>query len=133
MDRTPSVAITLGQSEPGSDGNEGVLRIPQSSSITGTLLSVCLISYPRHSLQGVSVGVFYSPSRLSKFQFSDIPRSPHFGLNSYMVYSQLILTFTNWEDSFLSSLLYYLTKVKLFSLNGLVKKHIFFKSLLLKK
>ena len=31
---------------PGSDGNKGVLRIPQSSSNTETLLSDCLVSYP---------------------------------------------------------------------------------------
>ena len=61
-----------GQSGPGSDGNEGVLRIPQSSSIAGTSLSNCLVSYPEHSLGGVlplcreAVGVFYSPSRLGK-------------------------------------------------------------------
>ena len=30
--------------------NEGVLRIPQSSSITGTSPSNCLVSYPAHSL-----------------------------------------------------------------------------------
>ena len=28
----------------------GVLRIPQSSSITGTSLSECFVSYPGHSL-----------------------------------------------------------------------------------
>ena len=39
-----------GQSGPGSDGNEGVLRIPQSSSIAGTSPSDCLVSYPGHSL-----------------------------------------------------------------------------------
>ena len=33
---TLSGATTLGQSWPGSDGNKGLLRIPQSSSITGT-------------------------------------------------------------------------------------------------
>ena len=33
IDRTLSGATTLGQSGPGSDGNEGVLCIPQSSSI----------------------------------------------------------------------------------------------------
>ena len=38
IDRTLSGATTLGQSGPGSDGNEGVLRIPQSSSIAGTSL-----------------------------------------------------------------------------------------------
>ena len=30
----------------GCNDNEGVLRIPQSSSITGTSLSDCLVSYP---------------------------------------------------------------------------------------
>ena len=33
--RTLSVATTQGQNAPGSDGNERVLRIPQSYSITG--------------------------------------------------------------------------------------------------
>ena len=41
-----------GQSGPGSDGNEGVLRIPQSSTITGTSLSDCFESYAGHSLRG---------------------------------------------------------------------------------
>ena len=40
-----SGATTLGQSRPGSNDNEGVLRIPQSSSITGTSPSDCLVSY----------------------------------------------------------------------------------------
>ena len=30
---------------PGSDGNEGAICIPQSSSITGTSTSDCLVSY----------------------------------------------------------------------------------------
>ena len=45
-----SGATTPGQSGPGSDGNEGVLRIPQSSSTAGTSPSDCLVSYPGHSL-----------------------------------------------------------------------------------
>ena len=45
-----SGATTLGQSGPGSNGNEGVLRFPQSSSIAGTSPSDCLVSYPGHSL-----------------------------------------------------------------------------------
>ena len=52
IDRTLSGATTLGQSEPGSNGNEGVLCIPQISSFTGTSPSVCLISYPGHLLGG---------------------------------------------------------------------------------
>ena len=39
-------ATTPGQSGPGSDGNEGILNIPQSLSITGTSPLDCLISYP---------------------------------------------------------------------------------------
>ena len=41
-----------GPSGPGSDGSEGVLRIPQSSSTAGISLSDCLVSYPGHSLGG---------------------------------------------------------------------------------
>ena len=46
MVMTLSGASTPGQSGPGSDGNEGVLCISQSSSITGTSPSDCLVSYP---------------------------------------------------------------------------------------
>ena len=42
MDRTISDATTPGQSGPGSDANEGVVRIPQSFSITGASPSDCL-------------------------------------------------------------------------------------------
>ena len=40
----PIGATFPGQSGPWSNGNEGVLRIPQSSSITGTSPSDCLVS-----------------------------------------------------------------------------------------
>ena len=72
LDMTLSGATTPGQTVPGSDGNEGVLCIRQSSSITGTSPSDRLVSYLGHSLVGVllfcrkAVGVFYSRSRLSK-------------------------------------------------------------------
>ena len=49
-----SGATTSGQSGPGSDGNEGVLCIPQSSGITETSASDGLVSYPGHSLGGGS-------------------------------------------------------------------------------
>ena len=42
--RMLSGAFTPDQSGPGSDGNEGVLRIPQSSSITRTLSLDCFVS-----------------------------------------------------------------------------------------
>ena len=63
-----SGATTPGQSGPGSNGNEEVFRIPQSSSFAGTSPSDCLVSYPGHSLGGflplcrAAVSVFYCPS-----------------------------------------------------------------------
>ena len=70
-DMTLSGAMTLGQSGPASNGNVGVLHIPQSSCITGASPSDCLVSYPGHSLEEWvltlykdAVGVFYSCSWL---------------------------------------------------------------------
>ena len=45
INRTLLAATTPGQSEPGNDGNEGVLHIPQSSSITGASPLDCFGSY----------------------------------------------------------------------------------------
>ena len=71
IDRTLSGATTPDQSRPGSDSNERVQHLPQSSSITGTSPSDCLVPYPGQSLARgflplcrVPVDVFYSPSRL---------------------------------------------------------------------
>ena len=62
------------QSGPGSNGNKGVPRIPQSYSITGSLPSDCLVSYPGYSLwTGVlplcrdAIGEFFRLNRLGKF------------------------------------------------------------------
>ena len=54
MDSALSGATTPGQSGPGSNVNKGVLYILQSSSITGTSPSDCLVSYLGHSLQGLT-------------------------------------------------------------------------------
>ena len=69
--RTLSGATTPGQSWPGSDGNEVIIRIPKSSIISGDLPSDCVVSYSEHSLErGVlilcreAVAVFYNTSRL---------------------------------------------------------------------
>ena len=74
IDRTLSGSTNPGQCGPGSDGNEGVLHIPQSSSFTGTLPSNCLVSYAGYSLGRLllcrdAVGVLYSPSRLGHIWF----------------------------------------------------------------
>ena len=50
MDKTLSGATTPGESDPESDGTEGVLRIPQSSNIIGASPTDCLVSYLGHSL-----------------------------------------------------------------------------------
>ena len=52
IDRTLSGVTTPSQCGPGSDGNEEVLHISQSFSITEALASDCLMSYPWHSLKG---------------------------------------------------------------------------------
>ena len=51
IDKTLSGATTPSQSGPGSDGDEGVLLILQSSCITEASLSNCLVSYPGHLLE----------------------------------------------------------------------------------
>ena len=61
---------TLDQSRLGSDGNEGVLRIPQSSSIAGTSPSDCIVSSQDIRWGAFlpfcrnTIGVFFNPSRL---------------------------------------------------------------------
>ena len=52
IDRTLSGATTLGQIGSESNSNEGVLCIPQSSTITRASPSDCLMSYLGHSLGG---------------------------------------------------------------------------------
>ena len=52
IDRTLSGATIPDLNETGSNGNEWVFYIPQSSSITGTSPSDCLVSYLGHSLGG---------------------------------------------------------------------------------
>ena len=71
IDRTLSDPTTSGQIGLGSNGNEGVLCIPQSSSIPGIWPSDRLVSYPWVSLWVLAlctdaVGVFYSPSGMDK-------------------------------------------------------------------
>ena len=49
IDRNLSGASTRDQNGPGSDGNKGVLHIPQMFSITGASSSDFLVAYPGHS------------------------------------------------------------------------------------
>ena len=50
IDRILSGSTIKGQSGPRSDGNEGVLDIPQSSGTIGALPPDYLMSYPGHLL-----------------------------------------------------------------------------------
>ena len=86
IDRTLSGATTLVKSEPESDVNEGVLRISQSSSITGTSPSDCLVSYLEHSL-----GESYPSAKMQSMYFA-----AHVGLDNFMQ----SLTDLNSEFSF---------------------------------
>ena len=52
VDTTLSGATTPSQSGPGSDGNEEVLCIPQSSNITRASPSGCLMTDPGYSWRG---------------------------------------------------------------------------------
>ena len=54
IDRNLSGATTSGQSGPWSNGYEGVLRISQSSRLTETSPSDCLMSYLGHLFGGDS-------------------------------------------------------------------------------
>ena len=65
---TLSGATTPGQCGPGSNGNKGVLHIPQSSSITGTSSSDCLVSCSGHLL---GVGSYSSAEK--QFVYSTAP------------------------------------------------------------
>ena len=68
IDMALSSALNPGQSGPGSNGNEGMFHISQSSSITGTTPSDCLVSYQDTHWSGGGVllhcrgafGVFHS-------------------------------------------------------------------------
>ena len=70
IDRSLLGATTPGQSEPGSDVNEGILCISQSTTITGAPQSDCLVSYQDTDWRWEvpfsrdAVSVFYSHSRL---------------------------------------------------------------------
>ena len=54
IDMTLSGPNNSGLSEPGSEGKEEVLRIPQSFSVTGASPSDCLVSYPGYSVGGLT-------------------------------------------------------------------------------
>ena len=78
LDRTLSGAKKPNQSQPGSDGKEWVLRIPQNSSITGTSPSDCFVSFSGHPL-----GETYSSAENAVTKFYSLCRLSQTGLRIY--------------------------------------------------
>ena len=80
IDRTPSVTTTPDQDWPGSDGNDGLLCIPQIFSITEISPSDCTMSYKGHSLRGSypsakKHSVYLTlPTDWAKYNFSTIAK-----------------------------------------------------------
>ena len=71
-DWTLSGPTTPDQSGPGSNSNEEVLHIPQSSIITVASPSDCLASYPEYSL-----GESYSSAKIQLVVFCSSSRLGH--------------------------------------------------------
>ena len=97
IDRTLSGDTTLSHREPGSDGNEGVLRTPQSSSITAASPLGCLISSPEHSL----VGSY--PSAKKQFVYSTAPANWAIAMHIFTLLSVneiLLLRCVDWSSNF---------------------------------
>ena len=83
IDRTLSDSTTPGHSGSGNDGNEGLFRIPKSSSFTGTLPSHCFVPSPGYSLWSLTTlqrcsrcilqpqptGLIYISARLCMYMF----------------------------------------------------------------
>ena len=65
IDKPLSGATTVDQSEPDSDGNKGILRIPQSSRITVATASDCLVSF-----LGPSLGDTYPAAKMQSVYFT---------------------------------------------------------------
>ena len=114
IDRTLSGATIPDQSGPGSDGNEGLLNIPQSSSFPGISPTDRFVSYPGHTLGDLTslcretVGLFYRPGRLGcldgdrdfllswcqqKFPFTWL----HFCFRIYILYTHDLLLVNDWK------------------------------------
>ena len=109
IDKTLSDASTSCQSGPGSNGNEGVLRIPQSSNITGASPSDCLMSYPGHSL---GVGRSYPFAEMQSV-YSTVPTNKY-----WIVQTKEINTLKNLSNFF--------EKILRLAIFSFVEKHLKF-------
>ena len=69
QDRTLSDATTSRQSTSGTNGNEGVLSIPKSASITATSTSDCLVSFTRRSISIWPIAYRYLTDKMKRSFF----------------------------------------------------------------
>ena len=113
IDWTLLGATALDQRGPGSTGNEGVYRIPRSSSNAGALQSDCSVSYPRYyweeSYLSAEMQSVYSPlysrgttqkSRLmhNRYKKSRVPSTfPHDGAASAKSWTRSSEASVTWE------------------------------------
>ena len=98
------------QSGFGSNGNEGVLCIPQSSSITGTSPSDCLVSYPGHSLGGLT-----PLQRCSRYILQPQPTGPRVSVLSLFL---LLSWVTFYYQICYSGLTFYAKYVSRYGISG---------------
>ena len=107
IDRTLLGATTLGQNGPGSGGNEGLLHIPQRSSITGGWPSNCLVSYIQVTRSGV---LTLCRDAACVFILQPQPTGPIRTIKTKKKKTKNIITFSEW-----------FVKIRLFK-NKLIKK-----------
>ena len=89
IDWTLSGATTSSQSGLGNDGDEGVICIPQSSSITGASSSGRLVSCPGHSLEWGFYPSAEMQSVYSTFQSDLACIKKHLNLQFICIYTVL--------------------------------------------
>ena len=124
---TQSGAITPGQRGPESDGNEEVLCIPQSSSITGTSPLDYLVLYTGHSL-----GMSY-PSNQKQSVYSTAPAHRAISVIEYICKYKGVTSVLIWMYRLMnkrSDLIYYYIYVNMFIIRTWGK--FYFRSLLIK-
>ena len=116
IDRTLSWATILGQSRLGSVGDEGIVCIPQTSSIIWASPSDCLMSYP-----GPSLGESYSSAE----SLIPLPTGPVNVLVELIVevaYYDVTFCLVNHYITRISLIICVITKSKLYKKKKIRKK-----------
>ena len=83
-------ASSPSQSGPGSNSNEGVIHIPQNSSITGASPSDCLVSYQGEFAKSVRGRGSYPPLAKMQSMYSTPPADLAESILNYNLLSILV-------------------------------------------